>query len=112
MRHAIRRRVDTGLLVGVAGRGAAGLGAASMLMQVTMNWAQKTVSSTGATVIYARGIEYHPPNLEGEYGHSTRGDMHVAGRYRRGVSAANSFSERPRAKANTSSAQGGVQLND
>lgn len=53
MRHAIRRRVDTGLLVGVAGRGAAGLGAASMLMQVTMNWAQKTVSSTGATVIYA-----------------------------------------------------------
>lgn len=32
---------------------AAGLGAASALIQLTMNWAQKTVSPTRATVIYA-----------------------------------------------------------
>ncbi|WP_439426867.1 EamA family transporter [Stenotrophomonas sp. T8] len=32
---------------------AASLGAASMLIQFTMNWAQKTVSPTRATVIYA-----------------------------------------------------------
>ncbi len=32
---------------------AVGLGAASALIQVTMNWAQRSVSPTRATVIYA-----------------------------------------------------------
>jgi drug/metabolite transporter (DMT)-like permease len=32
---------------------AVGLGAASALIQLTMNWAQKTVSPTRATIIYA-----------------------------------------------------------